>query len=83
MIKTLTRLVLIFLIAVILSGQIERFVFIIPCVLVAFWGALIHNHDKVKKARLDALIEQQRREKEKLLANREAYNRMISTPRHF
>ena len=83
MIKILTKLVVIFLTAVILAGQVERFVFIIPCVLVAFWGALIHNHDKIRKARLDALIEQQRRENEKLLAKREAYNRMLSTPKHF
>lgn len=90
--KKITYAFIAFLVLAALSGEIGAFIIPLCFLAIFFIGALFQAYGDMRraqrlaeKAKLEALREQERQallEAEKQQAKLEAYNRMISTPRH-
>lgn len=90
--KNITYAFIAFLVLAALSGEIGAFIIPLCFLAIFFIGALLQAYGEMRRARrlaeearLEAIREQERQailEAEKQQAKLEAYNRMISTPRH-
>lgn len=90
--KKLVYAFIAFLVLAALSGEIGAFIIPLCFLAIFFTGALFQAYGEMRRARrlaeeakLEAIREQERLamlEAEKQQAKLEAYNRMISTPRH-
>lgn len=90
--KNITYAFIAFLVLAALSGEIGAFIIPLCFLAIFFIGALFQAYGEMRRARrlaeeakLEAIREQERLallEAEKQQAKLEAYNRMLSTPRH-